>query len=206
MTALYNTPFNPVREKYDEQIHSYMSPYFGQDWHLFAPEPVAEDSGILVRAQKVRADGSLVTTKWADVTTPHISKLQQQRFWPSRVQRLPTGVRQQLDSWRDPQLEELRAKNLLPDPRPDSPESKKHKKLNPPLTPAEHDARATALRYAQALASAEATQLWGNDIRSIQVRVVSNEFPRFSERYTRDSKGKISYYDLDWMKPLKVTG
>ncbi|MET9607266.1 DUF5819 family protein [Streptomyces sp. NPDC006512] len=210
MTALYNTPFNPIREKYDEQIHSYMSPYFGQDWHLFAPNPISEDSGLLIRAKIPGPDGAQVTTQWSDVTTPHIDKLHDQRFWPSRVERLPTAVRQQLDGWRDPQLEKLRAENQPVQPTggaataatdPTEPAGE----LKPALTQAELDGRDSAMRYAQALASAEARRLWGADVEAVQVRVVSNEYPRFSERYTRESKGKVDYYDLDWAKPLKVT-
>lgn len=205
MTALYNTPFNPIREQYDEQIRSYMSPYFGQDWHLFAPNPISEDSGLLIRAKITGQDGAEITTQWADITTPHIDKLHDQRFWPSRVERLPTSVRQQLDGWRDPQLDKLRAENLPPQPPAEVSPTEAPKDLKPALTQAELDGRDSAMRYAQAIASAEARRLWGSGVEAVQVRIVSNEYPRFSERYTRDSKGKVDYYDLGWTKPLKVT-
>ncbi|NWF29637.1 hypothetical protein HW130_25850 [Streptomyces sp. PKU-EA00015] len=206
MTALHNSPFNPVRERYDEQIHAYMSPYFQQDWHLFAPNPIADDAGWLVRAQKREPDGSVTTTDWVDVTSPHIAKLHRQRFWPSRVERLAPSVRQQLESWRDPQLDKLRLENSPADAgkSADRGDPTDARELDPPLTPGELIGRDNTLLYIRALASDEATALWGERISAVQVRVVTNEYPRFSERKVRSNKGKIEYYDLAWMKPLKV--
>ncbi|WP_455409894.1 DUF5819 family protein [Streptomyces hiroshimensis] len=208
MTAIYHTPFNPVKEKYNKEISSYMLPYFGQDWHLFAPDPVDKDLGVLVRAKMRKPDGSTVTTQWSDATSPGLQELYDARFWPSRESRLSSGVPTQLDSWRDTELEKIRKKN-----RPESapgkepgkePEEEKLKDLDPPLTQNEKDNRESAVRYAQSFASACAAKLWGTGVESVQVRIVSNEFPRFSQRYARDAKGKISYYDLPWMKPIKV--
>ncbi|MEJ8655471.1 MULTISPECIES: DUF5819 family protein [Streptomyces] len=196
MTALHHMPFNPIREKHDDKIRAYMTPYFQQDWHLFAPDPVAEDSGFLVRVKRVTPNGSLETTQWADVTTPHIDKLQGQRFWPSRVERLAPAVRQRIEGWRDPELDELRHKNQLKSQKKDP---------DPPLAPGELAGRDSALLYARGVASSEAKALWGDDIHSVQIRIVVNQFPRFSERTERDNKGKVTYYDLAWMKPLKVS-
>ncbi|MEN8649570.1 DUF5819 family protein [Streptomyces sp. 21So2-11] len=204
MTALHHTPFNPIREQHDDKIQAYMSPYFQQDWHLFAPEPVTEDSGFLIRAQRSLPDGAVVTTKWVDVTTPHIDKLHRQRFWPSRVERLAPAVRQRLDGWRDPQLEELRREDNPPGSKGPARADATAEPV-PPLAPSELAGRDSALLYARALASAEAAKLWGGSLRSVQVRIVINKYPRFSERAIRANRGKVSYYDLAWMKPLKVS-
>ncbi|MGW0538387.1 DUF5819 family protein [Streptomyces sp. NPDC003032] len=203
MTALYNTPFNPVQKDLSRVITGYMSPQFSQDWHLFAPDPVDADSGILVRA-KVRTQDGQDVTGWTDITTPHIAKVHSQRMWPARVDRLPTGVKAQLESWRDPLLEKIRNKNKLDQPKGSAKGGTKAE--NPPLTVSEKSGRENATRFAQALATSEARRHWGDAVQGIQIRVVSNEYPRFSERHIREVKGKISYYDLDWMKPLKVSG
>jgi Family of unknown function (DUF5819) len=203
MTALYNTPFNPIKEKYGKEIDSYMVPYFGQDWHLFAPNPVDTDSGVLVRAKKKGPDGSIVVTKWSDVTSPNFKKLYAERFWPSRATRVASGVHQQLESWQDPELEKLRSKKKDRSNGSGS-KAQERKDSDPPLSPAEEEARDQAIRFTQAFASAEAVKLWGKDVEYVQVRIARNEFPRFSQRYAREAKGKVSYYDLAWMKPVKV--
>ncbi|WP_447032684.1 DUF5819 family protein [Streptomyces hypolithicus] len=178
-----------------------MTPYFQQDWHLFAPEPVTEDSGFLIRAKRSLPDGAVATTRWVDVTTPHIDKLHRQRFWPSRVERLAPAVRQRLEGWRDPQLDELRREKP---PVKGTENAAAKAELVPPLAPSELEGRDSALLYVRALASTEATALWGEGFRSVQVRIVINKYPRFSEREVRANRGKVSYYDLAWMKPLRV--
>ncbi|MFJ7181075.1 DUF5819 family protein [Streptomyces massasporeus] len=204
MTALHHTPFNPIREKHDDKIRAYMAPYFQQDWHLFAPEPVSEDSGYLVRAQVEKPDGSVETTQWADVTTPHIDKVQRQRFWPSRVERLAPGVRQRLEGWRDADLDALRREKDPAAPKKTDVNSETAL-LDPPLAPGELAARDSALLFVRAVASSEARALWGDGVREVQVRVVVNKFPRFSQRSVRTNKGEVSYYDVAWMQPIKVS-
>ncbi|MFJ3513285.1 MULTISPECIES: DUF5819 family protein [unclassified Streptomyces] len=203
MTALHEMPFNPLKEKYGEEVNAYMLPHFGQDWHLFAPDPVDRDKGVLVRAQKRQPDGSTVTTEWVDVTSPGLLKLYGERFWPSREFRVGSGLPQLLESWPNPELEKMRSKNQGAR-EPGNEEQEKNRKEDPPLTPDEKDARDQAALFAQSFASAEAGKLWGPDLEYVQVRIATNEFPRFSQRYSRDAKGKISYYDLDWARPVRV--
>ncbi len=204
MTALYEMPFNPVKERYGDEITSYMLPYFVQDWHLFAPDPIDRDKGVLVRAKKRQPDGSTVTTQWTDVTSPALQQLYGERFWPSRGFRVSSGVPQLLETWRDPELEKMRVKNQVADTPGKGVRKGKQGKENPPLSQGEKDSRDEAIQFAQSFASAQASKLWGSDVEYVQVRIVTNEFPRFSQRYTRDTKGKVSYYDLAWMKPVKV--
>ncbi|MEX2985714.1 DUF5819 family protein [Streptomyces sp. C36] len=203
MTALYNTPFNPIKEKYGEEINSYMSPHFSQDWHLFAPNPVDTDSGVLIRAKKKGPGGSVLVTKWSDVTSPNLKKLYAERLWPSRATRVPSGVVHQLESWQDPELEKLRSKKEDSANGTGS-KAQERKGSEPPLSQAEEKARDEAIRFTQGFAGTEAEKRWGKDIEYVQVRIVRNEYPRFSQRYSRETKGKVSYYDLAWMKPGKV--
>ncbi|MGW7456475.1 DUF5819 family protein [Streptomyces sp. NPDC054797] len=206
MTALYEMPFNPIKEKYGEEIDSYMLPYFAQDWHLFAPDPVDRDKGVLVRAKKLQPDGSTATTEWVDVTSPTLQKLYGERLWPARDFRVAAGLPQLLESWRDPELEKIRNKKKGSDASSKGAKEVKDENEDPPLSQHEKDSRDQAVRFAQSFASAHAAKLWGPDIESVQVRIVTNEFPRFSQRYAREAKGEVSYYDLAWMKPVKVEG
>lgn len=185
MTALYNVPLNPVKQKFDGLNRAYMDPYFSQDWHLFAPDPIVENQGVLVRAEVRVGGGSERLTKWLDITTPDYLILYGQHFWPSRMARVSAGALQQVEQWRDPTLQKT--------PK------------NPPPTKEELAKRAEALRLMQAVASAAAKRRWGATVTRVQVRIVHNEFPRFSRRSVRDVKGKVTYYDLDWMDAVEVS-
>ncbi|WP_157878775.1 DUF5819 family protein [Streptomyces sp. CT34] len=205
MTALYNAPFNPIKEKYGDKITAYMVPYFGQNWNLFAPEPIDRDQGVLVRAQKRQPDGSRITTGWTDVTSPGLQKLYGERLWPSRQFRVTAGVPQQLSSWRDPEIEKLRKTGKSGGDAGDQTKRKKQGvEGNLPLTRGEKDSVEQAIRFTQSFASSEAMKLWGPDIELVQVRLVTNIYPRFSQRHVRGAQGKVSYYDLAWLKPVKV--
>jgi hypothetical protein len=68
-----------------------MTPYFAQDWKLFAPDPVDANSGVLVRAKVVNASGQERVTPWLDVTSPEFAKMRGHVF-PSRISRLSIGV------------------------------------------------------------------------------------------------------------------
>ncbi|WP_406467467.1 DUF5819 family protein [Streptomyces sp. NBC_01594] len=57
---------------------SWPNPYFAQNWMLFAPDPLADDRGILARAKC--ADGRV--TEYYDVTSPYIHAAQDSRFFP----------------------------------------------------------------------------------------------------------------------------
>ena len=46
---------------------SYQSPFFTQNWRLFAPSPISSDRSILFQAA-YEVDGELVTTDWVDWT------------------------------------------------------------------------------------------------------------------------------------------
>ncbi len=197
MTTLYNAPFNPVKEETYGQVNDYMTPFFHQDWHLFAPDPVAENRGLLVRARVRGTDGTLTVTQWLDITTPGYQKSYAQRLWPSRVPRLPTGAIQGLDEWRDPVLERLREKQR--DDQAGDADRADVTDRPLPLTSEELTAKDRAERFVASLASAEAVAQWGTGVEFVQARIVTNTFPRFSRRAERDDTGEITYRDLEWM-------
>jgi hypothetical protein len=47
---------------------AYLDPYFGQDWRLFAPRPIAEDRTLAFQGAYVGDDGTIVETGWVDWT------------------------------------------------------------------------------------------------------------------------------------------
>jgi hypothetical protein len=84
MTFLYLSPSNPFRYKHWAHIQNYMSPYFSQNWYLFAPNPVNQHQNLQIRIKLLTPEGKTVQTKWKDLSTPMIRKLQKNRFSPQQ--------------------------------------------------------------------------------------------------------------------------
>jgi hypothetical protein len=65
--TLAAVPTNPVSDAFDSQL-DYLSPFFGQSWRLFAPNPVAEDKSLLVQGAYLDESGTLRSTPWVNWT------------------------------------------------------------------------------------------------------------------------------------------
>jgi hypothetical protein len=65
--TLAAVPPNPVSNVFEPQL-GYLSPFFGENWRLFAPDPIDVDNTILVQGAYVGSDGSLRTTPWVNWT------------------------------------------------------------------------------------------------------------------------------------------
>ncbi len=65
--TLAAVPTNPVSDAFDPQL-GYLSPYFGQSWRLFAPNPVDQDNTLLLQGAYVDDGGELRTTPWINWT------------------------------------------------------------------------------------------------------------------------------------------
>lgn len=65
--TLAAVPPNPVSNAFEPQL-SYLSPFFGENWRLFAPDPIDVDNTILVQGAYVGKDGNLRTTPWVNWT------------------------------------------------------------------------------------------------------------------------------------------
>jgi hypothetical protein len=56
-----------VSDAFDSQLE-YLTPFFGQSWRLFAPNPVGEDKSLLVQGAYVDESGTLRSTPWVNWT------------------------------------------------------------------------------------------------------------------------------------------
>ena len=209
ITALFVGPPNPIKRAWGDQISGYMTPYFEQNWSLFAPNPISEERGMLVRARVEESDGTLRTTGFVDITNPAIRAVHGNRLFPSRLARLVSSGIQML-AWEDPVIERYRQRlreerleevgseapgapavtgpSILGEPKPD----------DLPITPAEQRYRERTERFVQTLASAESVRRWGPRVVDVHVRLVRHEFPRFSQRRSQEL-GTVTYEDLAWM-------
>lgn len=69
-------------------LTSYMIPFFGQSWSVFAPEPINGDLILKVRAE-VEKDGKLSTTDWVDATAAELA-MSHHNLFPPRAANLGT--------------------------------------------------------------------------------------------------------------------
>lgn len=177
----------PTRSAYLRSVHvveGYMRPFFVQTWSLFAPNPLAVDRGVLIRARVVtRADTCCRTTGFVDATTPELQERHENRFFGSRRPRVALSA-----------ISALATSNLRSRPRPRKGQRRA----------ADGRAAVSALMLLQGYATAVATGEWGSRVRAVQVRIVASEFPRFSQRHRSDHVGHVTFQDLPWVRPLTV--
>ncbi len=62
-------------------LTSYMIPFFGQSWSVFAPEPINGDLILKVRAE-VEKDGKLTSTNWVNATDAELTMSHHNLFPP----------------------------------------------------------------------------------------------------------------------------
>lgn len=84
VTFLYLSPKNPIKDKHHEKIGKYMSPYFSQNWYLFAPNPVNQHQNLEIRLRYKNEQGKIVQTQWKDISKPMVEKIQQNRLSPQK--------------------------------------------------------------------------------------------------------------------------
>ncbi|MEV0143213.1 MULTISPECIES: DUF5819 family protein [Streptomyces] len=174
-------PLTPMKVKYYSQVNDVMQPYLAQNWMLFAPDPLSDERGILSRARC--ADGT--ATDFYDVTGPYVQKVQSDRFFPSRINRLVSGTVAQLDS-SDPVLQRLR----------DTEKEAKKKQL--PLLPYEKTSREQAERFLSRYSLTQMPGVCAGRPAAVQVRVYVHELPPWSQRKDESAKGSTKYQDLSW--------
>lgn len=77
---LYLSPDNPVRTKYWDWIDSYMTPFFNQNWNLFAPNPVNRHENLQIRFQYMDENGRTQKTSWMEISRPIVLAVQKNHF------------------------------------------------------------------------------------------------------------------------------
>ncbi|KAB1645090.1 DUF5819 family protein [Gulosibacter chungangensis] len=79
---LWIAPYSPLREIPTQQVlSSYMIPFFGQSWSVFAPAPINGSYTLKVRAI-VDENGTLTETDWVDATAVELDMIQNNLFPP----------------------------------------------------------------------------------------------------------------------------
>ncbi|MGW7003775.1 DUF5819 family protein [Streptomyces sp. NPDC054933] len=85
MVFLHVAPSNTVSQQYARTISDYIYPEFEQNWKLFAPNPLQQNSDVQARAEVRRPDGTIATTGWVDLTAMDIAQIRHNPI-PSHTQ------------------------------------------------------------------------------------------------------------------------
>lgn len=205
MTFLYVAPINPISLDLNAQIAYYMEPLFQQNWRLFAPDPISEERGLLVRARIKQGDGNILETEFYDFTSPLIEDIHSVRLFPPRRTRLVTSIFQFL-GFQDPIADRLRSRidALRIEEFIDEDGNIREGDFESlPLTAGEEAANLTAIELMQKVATEAAKDRWKGDIVEIQIRIAVNEFPPFSERYSGERVGQLVVQDLEWSEAAR---
>lgn len=188
MTFLHVAPVNPVKVEHETAISRWTEPLFDQNWKLFAPDPIAVDQGVLVRARL--ADGT--ETSYVDIVTPYLMD-KHHNLLASRAGYQVTGVLTRFLEARELVVADLSADEgatagLFLGPA--------H------LSDADEDDRFIYDQSLRDLRDSALAHLGGDvaagDVTDVQLRIVQHEFPRFSQR-DDEGLGAISHSTSDWL-------
>lgn len=193
VTALVVGPVNPISLQFGREINSYTGRMFQQTWTLFAPTPINDERGLLIRARLRDEQGLLLETEWHDITSGPIDRIHEQRLFPPRHSRIiSNGI--QLLGWRDPVVDRIR-EQLIVQPMEDADDPRSRF----PFSPAEERYLESMEEILRQIATVHARDRWGDGVEAVQVRLAVNEFPPFSRRREPDSADDISVTDFEWL-------
>ncbi|WP_437586174.1 DUF5819 family protein [Sorangium sp. So ce1000] len=217
MTLSYLTPQNPLQLRFARLISGYMNPLFQQNWHLFAPDPISDTRLLMVACRLREPDGSTTETGWTDITTPYWEGHLENRLGPAtRLGRSVTGAARMIYT-ADPtslqitkKLEQRRVRAQAGEGAPEDPEGHVVDALRGEVKKEQDAAYQLGKSVLERAGSAHCDSLYGpNRTVAVRMRMAVLRFPRFSRRDLPDSKGDMTYYDLDWapyqsVAPLSV--
>jgi len=190
-TFLHVAPSNPVSQQLAPAVNFWMTPFFDQNWELFAPEPVSRDTGLLVRGKASGEDlGGFI-----DLSTAMLERKLHNPV-PDNLHYTVSSAGHNLLSARQ---EVVQNENVLT-------KFADAEKSGLFLTEDILDAAPSPLRAAYERTVDAVVQLAIDAVRtdtgitpeSVQVRVVTHEFPRWSERADA-GVGEVVYSDTPWL-------
>jgi len=190
-TFLHVAPANPVSQQLAPAVGLWMSPFFDQNWELFAPDPVSRDTGLLVRG--MTGDESL--GGFIDLSTAMLERKLHNPV-PDNLHYTVSSASHNLLSARQDLIRDDSVLAAVPEA------AESGLFLSEELLEAAPDSLRTAYeRTVDAI-----VQLAINAVRAetgvtpdaVQVRVVTHEFPRWSERADA-GVGEVAYSDTPWL-------
>jgi uncharacterized protein DUF5819 len=197
ITCLYLTPLNPIKPALIPALEGYMSPFFTQQWGLFAPNPKVDTRLLLVACKVVNEQGQVEERPWSNMTAPFRALKQKYRLTPAdRLDRA-----QQVSVHMMYAKPDDLAQKLIDNPE-DTPEYRKAVEL---IEQDRKTRKETGTRLMARVASAECDRINGEGkTREVRVRLITIKSPPFSQRWSPNEDGETSRMDFDWLPYEKV--
>ena len=184
--ALTTAPLNPLTLEHGAAANRVVSPFFVQNWQLFAPDPMSEDRGVVARVRC--SDGTV--SGFTDITSEHVKAVHDTRLFPSRMSRITSnGVLHVF--LQDPYLSRFRetaSTSEAPEALPDLEQ----------LSPEEREIRLRGERTLVAFAADTMEGQCVGDVEAVQLRYMIHRFPRWSERENWRKTGDITVLEAPW--------
>ncbi|MEI1420639.1 DUF5819 family protein [Bacillus cabrialesii] len=188
VTAFYVLPFNPIKNKLNAHIISYMHPFFAQNWQLFAPNPLSRDTYVNIQVR----DKNGKESEWIDISTPLYDANHKNRLSPvNTLVRLGTGAYMQTVNENE-LMNKIELKKSM---KNRNSESQKNKAKE--LTDHQKDGIQMLYNLGQHYAK---IYFKNQDIEELRVRVLRIEPIPFSKRNNQDYERKQTYITYDWEK------
>ena len=188
---LYLAPPNPVTLLHLPAVRGLLHPFFAQNWHLFAPNPIRMNLVLTVRC----STGAQVTP-WLDPFTPWLAQHHRNRFSPmGKMLRVPQNAMfavlgRSADEWRP----------LICRRTPEAPMCRGE-------DPASRRQRDLGVFILQRVGSAVCDQVAGSGrVRYVQPRILIHEPPPWSKRMLPAGAGSTKYLPLPWLPYVPVSG
>lgn len=215
---LWIAPPSPLREVVPgNALTSYMIPFFGQSWSVFAPEPINGDYHFNVRAV-IDENGEDVETGWISATDVELSMIRYNLFPPRagiQSSEVASGYKGAYDAlgrgqqetvaraftdadWEASLRSELLAGATGDDGSDLTGDDADEGQVDAYLA---EDHRSTA--YATQVARA----VWGEDVRQVQFRVSRQNIVPFAERHDPDAqRPEPMMTESGWREPMSESG
>jgi len=203
---LWIAPPSPLREVVPgKALASYMLPFFGQSWSVFAPEPINGDYHFNVRAVIVEG-GERVETGWVSATDVELSMIRYNLTPPRggiQSSELASDFKKAWDALGDQQRAILAERYIgnADQLRSDLEESIVDGEGRS-VTAEQIDAYLRQEERSMAYATQVARAIWGPSVEEVQVRVSRQNIIPFGQRHNPEAKRPEPKVSLDgWREP-----
>lgn len=153
-----------------------LNPQFSQNWQLFAPDPISDERGVVVR---LRCGGKV--SPWTDITSASIATTQASRFFPARESRIVSNAL--IERFAQDDI----SKRLSAEHKSDLLQGQSGSK---------HRAEKVLARYA---ARVVVCPIAGETATAVQLRYVIRSLPPWSHRNDPRAVGKTRTLDSEWI-------
>lgn len=186
---LWIGPVTPLRELIPGTVlTSYMIPWYGQSWSVFAPEPINGDYNLRVRALVVDENGEQRETEWVSATDVELA-MSRHNLLPPRAAGLGTHQSSLLKGAYDLLTPEQRATAALNFFDGDAWLGRMQEAMNTQGTDDSIVVRYIVQeRYVDAYATQVARAIWGDSVVRVQYQSSRQNIIPFSERNNPDAQ------------------